>query len=186
MLRLQEHLEELFALEIQTYRIGIRMKRFMVNHAFATSLGPHGFILSIRGTLTTSEAVEAAGMEIARIALGHDFKRSGYREEYLNRDQWVSAARWLGRRLIPDSWMSRAKRKEWDKYELAELMGISVRLVEYRWADWMSQRGQLVTFPRFTRGDVERAIEATEADFWCAMPEENREVKSNISDFFYP
>lgn len=165
MLELLERLETLYQPEREAHRIKFRVDRRLAHASFCTNFGGHFYLLTVRGTLPTDLAVEAAGLCVARIVLGHEFKRAGYKQEYLVKDLWEDAMRWLSRRLIPDSMMSRMQRKGWDQWDLAELLGTTDHLTEYRIADWRMRRGQLVTFPRYQEA-LERAIEAQELQ-WC-------------------
>lgn len=137
-------LDDIFAEELRRYRITIYERGSMVHAAFLTPYPWGAHRLSVRSDLHGPDKLEAAGMQIARIALGHDFQRSGYREEYFNRKDWAEARRWLGRRLMSDRLMSKASRLEWEPWQLAEEVGVSEDLAWYRWKDWKQCRGEIV------------------------------------------
>jgi hypothetical protein len=153
-------LEDLFQSEIERYRITIDNKRTMVHAAYLTAYPWGAFRLSLNRDLYGTEKLEAAGMQIARIVLGHEFQRSGFRQEYINRKQWDQALLWLSRRLISDRLMSRASREGWEAWQLAEETNVTEALAWRRWEDWAQLRGRIVPFiprrmPRFVNEKVE-------------------------------
>lgn len=166
MIELLERLETVYRPEREAHRIKFRVDRKLAHAAFCTNFNGHFYLVTVRGTLPTDLAVEAAGLCVARILMGHEFKRAGYKQEYLVKTQWEEAMRWLSRRLISDSMMSRMRRKGRDQWDLAELVGTTDHRTEYRIADWRMRRGELVIFPKY-REALERAIEAQDAQ-WCA------------------
>lgn len=157
-------LDQLFNDECRRYNITIYENVRMVHAAFLTPYPWGAFRLSVRQSLTTPEKVEAAGMQIARIVLGHDFQRSGFRQEYVNRREWDHALLWVARRTISDRLMSKASRAEWDSWELAEAADVTEAIAWRRWEDWMASRGNIVPFrPRI---QVDQAIFAAESPFF--------------------
>ena len=146
-------LDDIYAEEIQRYRITIHERANMVHAAFLTPYPWGAYRLSVRDDLYGPDKLEAAGLQIARIVLGHDFKRSGYREEYFSRREWAEARRWLGRRLISDRLMSKASRLKWEPWQLAEEADVSEQLAWYRWEDWKRCRGEVVYLHLPNTGD---------------------------------
>lgn len=139
-------LEELFRQEIDRYHITIDDKRVMVHAAYLTAYPWGAFRLSVSRNLYGAEKVEAAGMQIARIVLGHDFQRSGFRQEYVNRKEWDQALLWLSKRLICNQVMRKASREKWEAWQLAEEAGVTEAIAWRRWADHRQVRGLILPF----------------------------------------
>lgn len=157
-------LEDLFQAEIERYRITIDDRRAMVHAAYLTAYPWGAFRLSLNRELCEAEKREAAGMQIARIVLGQEFQRSGFRQEYINRKQWDQALLWLSRRLISDRLMSKASREKWEAWELAEEAGVTEAIAWRRWEDWLHHRGRIVPF--VPRRAPRLASEKAEAPFF--------------------
>lgn len=162
-----ERIESVFQAERLIYGIRFQLRRGLKNVSHVTAF-PGGALITLRADLRSDLALEAAGMCVARIALGHDFRRAGYREATANRDEWRASFRWLARRLIPDALMSRAMRKAWDRWDLAEAAGTTDHLTIYRMTEWRAARGEMVTFPVFCHDALERAAEEQDVQ-WCDL-----------------
>ncbi|MBO9542698.1 hypothetical protein J7643_19085 [bacterium] len=153
-------LEDIFMPEIDRYRITIDDKRVMVHAAYLTAYPWGAFRLSLNRELYGAEKLEAAGMQIARIVLGHDFQRSGFRQEYVNRKEWDQALLWLSKRLICNRLMRKASREKWEAWQLAEEAGVTEAIAWRRWADDRQVRGLILPFvsKREQGATCERAI----------------------------
>jgi hypothetical protein len=123
-------IERLFAFYIRRFNIDLR-RRPMRSDSFMT-IQPGVVLLSVSDRLEGSAATEAAGLQIARLVLGHGFFRSGLTDARLDRREWRAAMRWLARRLITDHMMSEAQRLGLEAWEVAELAGVTERIVWFR------------------------------------------------------
>lgn len=140
-------LDEVFAQEIERYGITLIEGRRIAHETFLYR-APFGYRLSVRHDLVGQEKLEAVAVQVARIVLGHEFQRSGWRDERAERREWREALRWAAKRLIPDRLMSRASRLGWEAHQLAEEAGVTERLAWIRWGDWTENRGELLAlFP---------------------------------------
>jgi hypothetical protein len=141
-------IERLFAFYIRRFNIDLR-RRAMRSDSFMT-ICPGTVLLSVSDRLEGPAATEAAGLQIARLVLGHGFFRSGLTDARLDRREWKAAMRWLARRLITDHLMSEAQRLGLDAWEVAELAGVTERIV-YFWDSGTErlapQGGNVIMFP---------------------------------------
>jgi hypothetical protein len=140
-------LDEIFAPEVERYSITILDRQPIANASFVYAYPWGEFRLKIRGDLYGPARLEAAAVQVGRIALGHDFKRSGWKDERRNRREWLEAQQWAARRLIPWRMLSWAFREQWEPWELAETAGVTEWLAWLAWKDWKEKRGGLVTLP---------------------------------------
>jgi hypothetical protein len=148
-----------FAFYIRRFNIDLREGWSMRRADSFMTVYPGMVLLSISGRLEGSEAMEAAGLQIARLALGHGCTRSGLTGERLNRKEWKAAMRWLALLLIPEHVVKEAQRLGWEAWQIAEAAGVSERLVYFRDRDMEVQAlymGKLVPFPsRRAKGSLE-------------------------------
>jgi hypothetical protein len=151
--------ENLFAFYLRRFNIDLR-RRQMVADSFMT-VYPGLVLLSVSDRLEGAEAIEAAGLQIARLVIGHECFRSGLTSQRIGRREWKAAMRWLARRLITDHMMSEAQRLGLDAWEVAELAGVTERIVYFRDSALeaiAAQNEWVIPFP--VRAPVPQSIEA--------------------------
>lgn len=141
-------IEYVFAREIRRYCVTVEENKPLKTHPVFVTAYPWGeYVMSVQRGLHGLAKIEAVGLQFGRIALGHDFKRSGYLEERRNRKAWMEAELWLANRLIGDKVMREARRQNMDPRHLARSLGVSPRLVVVRYNHWSERRGQILHLP---------------------------------------
>lgn len=138
-------LDSIFADEIARYGITI-LDRQPIEHLSFVMAYPWGaYRLKIRGDIYGPARLEACAVQVGRIVLGHEFQRSGWKDEKRDRREWREAQRWAARKLIPWRLLSWASREEWEPWELAEVAGVTEWLAWLAWQEWDERRGEIVT-----------------------------------------
>lgn len=133
--------EDIFHSEVD--RLNLVVAREMMPIRSLMETGPAHRILSLHPGLRGPEAVEAAGLQIGRVVLGHDLGRSGLDERQNRRDR-IAAARWLAKRVIPEAALLQAEREGQTARQLAEECGTTPLVAAVRLQDWMRARGKIV------------------------------------------
>jgi hypothetical protein len=137
-------IEYVFAREVREHGIAIFRNMDMDHQVFVTAYPMGGFRMSIQQGLHGVPLLEAVALQMGRIVMGHDFKRSGYKEERRDRRDWRAAEAWAAKRLIPDRCMKLARRLGQDPWDVARDIGVSERLVIVRYNIWPERRGQML------------------------------------------
>lgn len=139
-------LDEVFAPEVARYAITILDRQPIVHDSFVYAYPWGAYRLKVRSGLYGAARLEACAVQVGRIVLGHDFKRSGWRDERRNNREWRQAQIWAAQRLVPWRLLSRASGEGWEPWELAEAAGVTEYMAWLAAELWMEKRGEVVAF----------------------------------------
>lgn len=142
---------------IKRFDVNLQMERPIRSLSALTIFPGMKPILSVRDGLEDAERIEAIAVQLGHLALGTAGKRKLWINEREDRRDWKRAFRWAARLLISDEDMDRADRREYDPFELADELGVTVRLVLVRAEEWFRQRGQVLPFDTYRLMDVRKS-----------------------------
>jgi hypothetical protein len=137
-------IEYVFAREVNNHRITIFMNVDIEHLVFVSLQAGGGYRFSIQRGLHGVRLLESVAFQMGRIVMGHDFQRSGFKDEKRDRREWRAAEAWAAQRLIPDRCMKLARRLGQDPWDVARDIGVSERLVIVRYNIWPERRGQIL------------------------------------------
>lgn len=100
--------------------------------------------------------IEAVAVQLAPLMLRNPSRRYLWTHERQGRKEWRQVLRTAGRLFIPDEEMDRAERRQCDPWELADELGVTVRLLLVRAKEWFQQAGRVVSFE--IRRSVDEAV----------------------------
>lgn len=131
---------------IQRYRVDLRHERPIKSLSSLTILAGCDPILSVCRGLDGPGRTEAIAVQLARLVLGTAGRRMLWTSERQDRKEWKAALRWAARLLITDADMDRAERRQYDPWQLADELDVTVRLVLIRSEEWFAAHGRVVPF----------------------------------------
>lgn len=164
-------IEYVFAPELRRWDVEIYEDKLIKHPVFVTVMPGGRYQMSIQRGLRGIARVEAVALQFGRIALGHDFQRSGYKDERRNRREWLQAEVWAAKKLIPEASMRMARRCGLDPWELAREVGVSERLVVVRYNTWAHRRGQILHLLTSRLPHTEEALRKAGAPFFVDFTE---------------
>lgn len=147
-------LDEIFAPEVERFGITILDRQPIKSCSFLLAYPWGEFRLKIRADLYGPARLEATAVQIGRIALGHDFKRSTWKDERRERLEWRQAQIWGACRLVHGRLMSRAARQGWEAHELAAEAGVTEFMAWLAWEHWQETPRSIARFrPRLAAAE---------------------------------